>query len=237
MLNLEETLDLLPSYLTQRDLYLKAFVYAFGVFVFIDFLRGQVSEVNILQLIPGFYFFLLLVSFLFLVILSTVIVRTPFEIDKKKSWGTKTTTKNEFMVLLKFGFFIFSTGMFTVLNTIIPISLDFFNSTGEKTLENTWSFGEVLGLEIFLLLVLSVLFQIPVIFSFGKYNEKTVKIFPKVWKPLSLIIFVLSGIVTPTIDGYTQLSLAFAAFSLYLIVITILTKRLNIKSNNLVSLY
>jgi hypothetical protein len=237
MLNLEETLDLLPSYLTQRDLYLKAFVYAFGVFVFIDFLRGQVSEVNILQLIPGFYFFLLLVSFLFLVILSNVIVRTPFEIDKKKTWGTKTTTKNELVVLLKFCFFIFSTGMITVLNTIIPISLDFFNSTGEKTLENTWSFGEVLNLEIFLLLILSILFQLPVFLVFGRYNEKTVKIFPKIWRPLSLIIFILSGVVTPTIDGYTQLSLASAAFSLYLIVITILTKRINIKSNNLVSLY
>lgn len=237
MLNLEETLSIIPSYLVQRDLYVKAFVYAGGVLVFIDFLRGQISEVNILQLIPGFYFFLLLVSFLFLLLSSTILTRLPFEIDKQKSWGTKTTTKNEIFVLVKFSFFIFSTGMLIVLNTLIPISLDFFNSTGEKTLENTWSFGEVLGLEIFLLFVLAILFEIPVILIFGKYNEKTVKFFPQAWKPLSLIIFVLSGVITPTIDGYTQLSLAFAAFSLYLIVITILTKRLNIKSNNSVSLY
>jgi Sec-independent protein secretion pathway component TatC len=115
--------------------------------------------------------------------------------------------------------------------------LDFFNSTGEKTLENTWSFGEVLGLEIFLLFILSLLFQLPIIFVIGKYTEKTVKLFPEAWKPLSLIIFVLSGIVTPTIDGYTQLSLALAAFSLYIMVITILLKRLNIRSNTLVSLY
>jgi hypothetical protein len=237
MFNLDETLSIIPSYLVQRDLYVKAFVYTGGVLVFIDFLRGQISEVNILQLIPGFYFFLILVSFLFLVVSSNLFTRIPFEIDKQKSWGTKTTTKNEIWVLLKFSFFIFSTGMLTVLNTIIPISLDFFNSTGEKTLENTWSFGEVLGLEIFLLFVLAILFEIPVILIFGKYNEKTVKIFPQAWKPLSLIIFVLSGVITPTIDGYTQLSLAFASFSLYLIVITILTKRLNIKSNNSVSLY
>lgn len=237
MLNLEETLSIIPSYLVQRDLYVKAFVYAGGVLVFIDFLRGQISEVNILQLIPGFYFFLLLVSFLFLLVSSNILTRIPFEIDKQKSWGTKTTTKNEILVIVKFSFFIFSTGMLIVLNTLIPISLDFFNSTGEKTLENTWSFGEVLGLEIFLLFILAILFEIPVLLIFGKYNEKTVKIFPQAWKPLSLIIFVLSGVITPTIDGYTQLSLAFAAFSLYLIVITILTKRLNIKSNNSVSLY
>jgi hypothetical protein len=237
MLNLEDTLEILPSYLVQRDLYVKAFVYTGGVLVFIDFLRGQISEVNILQLIPGFYFFLLLISFLFLFISSNILIRIPFEIDKKKSWGTKTTTKNEIAVIIKFSSFLFSTGMLIILNTLIPISLDFFNSTGEKTLENTWSFGEVLGLEIFLLFVLAILFEIPVILIFGKYTEKTVRIFPQAWKPLSLIIFIFSGVITPTIDGYTQLSLAFAAFSLYLIVVTILTKRLNIKSNNSVSLY
>jgi Sec-independent protein secretion pathway component TatC len=62
-------------------------------------------------------------------------------------------------------------------------------------------------------------------FNLGKYNERK-KFFPQAWKQLSLIIFVLSGVITPTIDGYTQLSLAFAAFSLYLIVITSLQNAL-----------
>jgi hypothetical protein len=44
MLNLEETLSIIPSYLVQRDLYVKAFVSAGGVLIFIDFLRGQISE-------------------------------------------------------------------------------------------------------------------------------------------------------------------------------------------------
>jgi hypothetical protein len=71
MLNLEETLSIIPSYLVQRDLYVKAFVYAGGVLIFID-LRGQISEVNILQLIPGFYFFSFLFLFLFLLFLSNL---------------------------------------------------------------------------------------------------------------------------------------------------------------------
>lgn len=237
MLNLEESLAYLPSYITQRDFYLKGIVYASGVLIFIEILRGQVSEVKILQLVPGLYFFLLLLSFLFLLVLSTIISQGPLELDKQKVWGTKTTIKTEFFVILKLYFFVFSAGMLFVLNTIIPLSLDFFNSTGRKTLDNTWSFGEVLGLEIFLLLVLSLLFQLPILFSLGIYNEKTGKIFPSVWKPLSIIIFIFAGLITPTVDGYTQLSLAAATFSLYLIVVTILLKRLNIKSNNLVSLY
>jgi Sec-independent protein secretion pathway component TatC len=237
MLNLEETLELLPSYIIQRDLYLKGIVYSFGSLIFVEFLRGQISEVNILQLIPGFYFLLLLISFLFVILLSNFILRFPFQLDRQKRWGTKTIRKNEFLILLKFCFFLFSAGMLIVLNTLIPISLDFFNSTGVKTLENTWSFGEVLGLEIFLLLVLSILFQLPVFFVLGEYNENEVKLFPNVWKPLSLSIFVFSGMITPTIDGYTQISLASAALSLYIIVITLLLKRLDIKYNNFLSLY
>lgn len=237
MLNLEETIDLIPSYLLQRDLFLKGLVYLLTIFIFLEFLRGQISEVNILQLIPGFYFLLLLISFIFLLLISTFITQIPFQLDRQKIWGTKTITKAELFILLKFFLFIFSTGMVIVLNSLIPISLDFFNSSGEKTLENTWSFGEVLGLEIFLLFVLSVLFQLPIFFVIGRYNEKEFEIFPKTWKPLSLIIFVLSGVITPTIDGYTQLSLAFAAFSIYVIIVTLLAKRLNIKFNNVVNLY
>jgi hypothetical protein len=121
MLNLEETLSIIPSYLVQRDLYVKAFVYAGGVLIFIDFLRGQISEVNILQLIPGFYFSPSC-FFLFLLFLSNLLIRIPLKLINKKL-GTKTTTKKN-LVLVKFSF-IFSTGMLIVLNTLIPISLDF----------------------------------------------------------------------------------------------------------------
>jgi len=55
MLNLDETLEITSSYVVQRDLYLKGLVYSFGVIVFIDIVRGQVAEINLLQLMPGFY--------------------------------------------------------------------------------------------------------------------------------------------------------------------------------------
>jgi hypothetical protein len=122
MLNLEETLSIIPSYLVQRDLYVKAFVYAGGVLIFIDFLRGQISEVNILQLIPGFYFSPSCFFFIFIIFVKSLI-RIPLKLINKKL-GTKTTTKNEILVLVKFSFY-FSTGMLIVLNTLIPISLDF----------------------------------------------------------------------------------------------------------------
>ena len=117
------------------------------------------------------------------------------------------------------------------LNSIIPLGLDAFYSYGEKTLENYWSFDEVLNLETILLIVLIVLSQIPVISLNTLNTEKDINFLPEFWKTLSLVIFLAAGFITPTIDGYTQLSFALSAVSLYIIVISLLEKRVNVKFN------
>ena len=78
MLNLDETLITTSSYIKQRDLFLKSFVFSFGVIIFVDILRAQVAEVNLLQLIPGFYLILLFISFLYLVFFSNLLNYLPF---------------------------------------------------------------------------------------------------------------------------------------------------------------
>jgi len=67
MLNLDETLELYNDYILQRDAYIKSILYSAGTITFLDIIRQQVPEINLLQLVPGFYLFLLFTSFLFLV--------------------------------------------------------------------------------------------------------------------------------------------------------------------------
>ena len=55
MLNLDETFEINNTYVVQRDLYLRGFLYSFGVIVFIELVRAQVTEVDLLQLVPGFF--------------------------------------------------------------------------------------------------------------------------------------------------------------------------------------
>lgn len=236
MLNLDETVEISTSYISQRDLYLRSLLYSSGVVSFIDITRGQISEVNLLQLIPGFYLILLFISFIFLVYFSDLLIRIPIESDNNKSLGTKTIEKVENGILTKFSFFLFYVCLFTILNSVIPLSLDSFNTYGEKTLENIWSFDEVISLEIILLSILLTLSQAPLILLIGLSNEKQKNILPEFWKPLSFLIFIASGLLTPTIDGYTQLSFAFSSLSLYLIIIMILSKRIDIKFNTTNSL-
>ena len=229
MLNLDETLTTISSYNFQRDLFSKSFLFSFTVITFVDILRGQVAEVNLLQLIPGFYLILLFISFLYLVFFSNLLTYLPFINDSNRSLGTKTKNKLELTLLLKFSYFLFFSCLIIIFNTVIPLSLDSFNNYGEKTLENLWSFDEVLSLEITLFIILVVLSQIPVLVSATFTNEFDVAVFPEFWKSLSLVIFLAAGLLTPTIDGYTQLSFAGSAVSLYLIVINITEKKVNIK--------
>jgi hypothetical protein len=229
MLNLDETILINNSYVVQRDLYVRGISYACAIFIFVDLVRGQISEVNLLQLIPGLYLVLLFISFLFLVYFSDLWILVPFRLDNDKSLGTKTSNRIARYIIAKSSLSLFLGGLVIILNTVIPLSLDSFNSYGERNLENIWTFEDVIGLEITLLFILITLSQVPLIIGSIYSTEKDANRFPDVWRILSLSIFILSGILTPTIDGYTQLAFSASAVSLYLLIISFLEKRVNIK--------
>jgi hypothetical protein len=229
MFNLDETFSLDNSYFSQKDLYLKIFLYSFGVFSFMELLRAQVAEIDLLQLVPGFYLVLLFISLVVLTVFSTFFLKIPLEIDNKKAGGTKTTFRINSINNSKISFFLFSMSVLVALTTTIPLSLDSFNSYGEKTLENLWSIDEVLNLETILFTTLLSISQFPIVLLAGLTSEIVINSLPEYWKIISFIIFAIAGLLTPTIDGYTQLSFAFSAFALFFLIISILEKRLNLK--------
>jgi hypothetical protein len=194
-----------------------------------ELLRAQVAEIDLLQLVPGFYLVLLFISLIVLTFFSTFFLKIPLDIDNKKAGGTKTTFRINSINNSKIFFFIFSMSILVSLTTTIPLSLDSFNSYGEKTLENLWSIDEVLNLETILFTTLLSISQFPVVLLAGLTSEIVINSLPEYWKIISFIIFAVSGLLTPTIDGYTQLSFAFSAFALFFLIISILEKRLNLK--------
>lgn len=231
MFGLDDTFLSEIFYVIQSDFYMKAIIYFTGVILFFEILRNQISEVNILQLIPGIYFLLFFISFLVLIFSSDFIFRLPIEIDNLKSYGTKVTSKIEMNILFKISLLLFFTLLLTVLNTVIPLSLDSFNSSGEKTLENTWSLDEVLSIEIILGLILTIISQIPLFFILNFNTQKVVNILSQFWKILIFVITLIAGLLTPTLDGYTQISFTLASFSFYLFILNFLQKRILLKFN------
>jgi len=231
MLNLDETLVTLSNYNSQKDIILRGIGYCVGASIFLETVRSQIPETNILQLVPGLYLFLLLLSFLFLVSFSDLFTYLSLKGESKRESGTKTVNKMKFHLLMKTKFFLFSIIVLTLLQTVIPLSLDSFTSYSDITIENIWSFNEVINLEIILLSILTVLSQLPIIAISNFTTEKDTIYFPGIWKVGSFFIFVASGVLTPTIDGYTQISFAFSAIFLYLFVLTIIQKRITVKNS------
>jgi Sec-independent protein secretion pathway component TatC len=84
-------------------------------------------------------------------------------------------------------------------------------------------------LEITLYIILIVISQIPIIVVANFSNEKDLRTMPELWRIVSVSIFTIAGMLTPTIDGYTQLSFSFSALILYLIIIYVTSKKVNTK--------
>lgn len=226
MFNVDGTFRLNKIYFLEQDFYLQALTYACSVICFIEAIRRQVAEVDILQLIPGFYLLLLFIALLFIISFSTLFYGRVLKRDRKKLTGIKILMKMTVNVLMKLSFFLFVSEIVLVLQTVIPISLECFNSYGEQTLENTWSLDEVIGLEIVLLSILLVLSQFPLFFLKGLMTRESIQSLPRYWKKVSFGSILSSGFLTPTIDGYTQLSFATSTLSLYLLILNFSQKRL-----------
>jgi hypothetical protein len=229
MLNLKESIFILPSYAVQRDIAIRFISYSFGIILFVEFLRAQTPEIDVLQLVPGYYLILVFLSSILLVSLSSSIFKLPMELELKKDIGTKTSTKLELTLIVKFGYVLVSSLIMAMLVIILPISLDSFEDSGDHNLESLWAFQEILGLEVVLASIVLSLSQLPNLTIFSLTSEKDIKLLPAFWQDFSFISFVISGVITPTIDGYTQLSFAFSALSLYLVILTMATKRANQK--------
>jgi len=229
MLNLDETLETISPYLEKKDFLSKFFLSSLGVFSFLDILRKQVPEINLLQLIPGFYFLLLFSSLFYLFTISDLISNLPMKIDLRKADGTKTRNKMSFLISSKLTVFFLIITFLILVTNVLPLSLDSLNSYSQISLESLWSFEEVLNLETILGTFLLLLSQSPCLVSGFLTNEKDVNFLPQIWRIVVFFAVLLAGIITPTVDGFTQVNFSLAVILFYIIIINIIEKRVTVK--------
>jgi hypothetical protein len=229
MFNVDETYVDLKCYKSQRDIPLKFLCYSTSVIVFVDILREEVPEINILQLVPGYYLLLIFVSLIFLISFSLYFNQIPIFLETARDFGIRSSNRptlyriGNSSTLFLFSLFIFG------YNTIIPTSLDSFSSYGEKNLESLWTFAQALGIEVALFLFLVILSQTPIGGLYGLRTEMDVLSLPAIWRYITILSITISGFLTPTIDGLTQISFAIVSIFLYLLVLLILEKRNTLK--------
>ena len=219
MMIIEESLEPYPYYLEQKDSLIRYISYSIVALLYINGIREQISEITLLQLIPGIYLILIFAAFIFLIIWSKVLNEILSDFDNEDLSGLKTRKIKIFKTVRKTRTILYLSIASLTLCSVLPLSLDSFISYGEGEIESIWSFDEVINLELLLLAFLVFLSQYP-LSGFSKSNtEKLLRDLPKSWKFLSFIVFLFAAFLTPTIDGYTQFLFSFCAITLSLFVI------------------
>lgn len=229
MLNLPETIITKKTYSPQRDVFIRATIYTSGAIVLVKMLRAQVCEIDLLQLVPGFYLLLMFIGYIVMIFSSQSLYELPQAVDCYLAAGTKTEVRMSFAMISKFAIVLFSLVLCMSLANLIPLSLDMFETSSDQNLIDLWSFEEVLNVEWILLLIVLTVTQAPTFIIFYLTNETDSLILPGFWQKFSFLVFVGAGMITPTVDGYTQLYFAFTGIALYLTMLNMVEKRMTYK--------
>lgn len=215
MFDFGEGFDEYLEYAEQRDSFIRNIVSSFASFSFLGLIRAQIPEVDVLQLVPGYYFLLVFLSFLFLIIFGEKIFRPVLETDEELGTGVKNTDRGKLILEQRITFYLLFTLVLFITHTILPISLDSFNSYGTNNVENYWSLDRILELEILLLALLSTFSQTPISLMATQNEQEYTGTLPRSWKLFIFFSLLAAGILTPTVDGSTQISFAISGLVLY----------------------
>ncbi len=225
MLSHKKTLLIAEKYKRNKFPLLRSLFSLSGSFLLIDFFRKQTPEIHLLQLVPSFYFAFILSTFALLLFFSIFFFKTPLSLEKKLFLNYKLSKNFAFALLTKQSYFLLALSFFLGI-FLVPLSLDSFSFLSTKTLENIWSFDEVITLENISIFFLAFLSQFTICCSFILSTEQSTNAFFQNWKGFCLLIFFTAGFLTPTIDCSAQLSLVVAIFFASLTVLLRVKKRL-----------
>ncbi len=229
MFNLEKSLKISIFY-NKNFSFFSSFLFQLILpFIILEFTREELPELKFLQLNPGYYFFLIFFCIILFFCFNFCFSFFPSFLDSRKFLGTKSIKKNQYFIFSKFFYFLALIFFFISLNCLIPAQFDTFYNYTEKTFENFWSFEEFFNLQIILFSILEILSQSPILI-FGLLNNNIkVKQLLKSSKLFFFLIFLISGIITPSVDVISQLFFSLFAIFFYFLSIHFLSKNILIK--------
>ena len=224
MLNLPETLYLSLPYPYQNSELFKFIGFFIGGVIFLDFLRFQVSEITLLQLIPGVYFSLLLTSSLSFLFFSLTIIKIIRENDWLKRGGTRLAVRIFVRQIILFTSQYIVGAFFLLFNIIIPLSFESFSLFVSATFVNFWELNQFYNLESSLGTYIYILAQFP-LFAIGpEYNVIDFSLAKAFTRDYLFSLTVIAGLFSPTLDVTTQINFILVGIGLYFIISSFLKK-------------
>nr|YP_009315356.1 Sec-independent protein translocase component TatC [Yamadaella caenomyce]SCW23811.1 Sec-independent protein translocase component TatC [Yamadaella caenomyce] len=185
-------------------------------------LQKPASGVKFLQLAPGEYFFVSIKVACYCGFLLCL----PIAIYQVIMFILPGLTNNEAKLVVPslFGSVIlFFAGLFFGYTALAPAALSFFISYGSELIEPLWSFEQYFDFIILLLISTGLSFQVPIIQVFlGIAGVVSSKQMLSVWRYILVIATVISAILTPSTDPFTQILMTIAIVTLYVSGVSVL---------------
>lgn len=214
-------------YYQRKDSAYRSFSGFVGGLGALELLRSQTCEIDLIQIVPGYFLFLLFICCLLVGFSSLIQCTIPFKLDKKDLIGSKTSFRANSELYFSFSSVLFFIFILLAINSLLPIGLDSFEEYGESTLDALWSFDEILAIETVLITALLSLSQSPLTVLPVLIEEEDFSEFFFFWKQIIFFIVIVAGLLTPTVDAYTQSTLASYGIGLYLGIFTFVQKRVD----------
>jgi hypothetical protein len=224
MLNLPETLSLSLPYPYQNSEILKFFGFFIGGIVFLDFIRFQVSEITLLQLVPGIYFSLLLTSFGSFLFFSWAILKVIRGNDWVKRGGTRLVVRIFVRQIIFFSAQYVVKAFLLLFNAITPLSFESFSLFFSATFVNFWELNEFFNLESSLGTYIYILFQFPLFVIGPEYSAIDFSLARVFTRDYLFSLTVIGGLFSPTLDVITQINFILIGVVFYFAISSFLKK-------------
>ncbi|MDG1990267.1 MAG: twin-arginine translocase subunit TatC [Dehalococcoidia bacterium] len=109
-------------------------------------------------------------------------------------------------------------GMAFAYYIVLPLALNFLLTFGEDVARADWRIGNYNNFVTRILLVLGLVFETPLfVMGLAKMKVVTAKVLLQRWRAMVVMSFIISAILTPTIDPVTQTLVAGPMIVLYFV--------------------
>nr|YP_010444127.1 Sec-independent translocase component C [Haramonas pauciplastida]UTE95013.1 Sec-independent translocase component C [Haramonas pauciplastida] len=204
----------------------RSFHFGIGVFCIIlitflninivtKFLQLSTSNIKFFQLSPGDYLVVTLKTSFFLGLINS----SPLFVEQLILFLFPSFTVNEFRLikyLILSVTILFLAGLVFAYFILIPTALGFFFNYSNNILEPFLSFNQYIEFISLLFFTTGLLFQLPIVQALlALFSILSPKKMLKLWKWIIIASTIVSAIVTPSADPFTQLLLSLILLLLY----------------------
>ena len=130
-----------------------------------------------------------------------------------------TKSERRWAIPISFGAsFSFIGGMAFAYYLVLPLALNFLLTFGQEFARADWRIGNYINFVTRILFILGLVFETPLfVMGLAKMKVVTAKTLLKKWRAMIVMSFLISAILTPTIDPVTQSLVAGPMIVLYFV--------------------